>query len=135
MWICNQYFNLEIINRIQLTVDNEPSISRREISRRICEWLGWRGINGKLKDMSCRKALLELNRRGLINLPKCKRRYFFQSTNPLEEFPEILEVKCSLAELGDIEILPVKSRYSKASRIWKALLTKFQRMNKHPCKW
>jgi hypothetical protein len=66
MEICGQHFSTEIINRIRATVNVNPGISRRALSRQVCEWLNWRGANGKLKDMSCRKALLELERQGII---------------------------------------------------------------------
>ena len=55
--------------QIEESLRVEPSLSRRALSLRVCEWLGWRAPNGRLKDVSCRKALVELHRRGLIMLP------------------------------------------------------------------
>ena len=76
MLVCGQYFNSEVLSRIQTTVEEDSSISRRALSRLVCEWLDWRGANGKLQDMSCRKALLKLQRKGLITLPDTKKGVF-----------------------------------------------------------
>jgi len=50
-------------------VGEEPNLSRRALSRRVCEWLGWRAANGQFKDMSCRVALGRLEEHGLLDLP------------------------------------------------------------------
>ena len=54
--------SLEII-----VVEDHPN--RAEISRRVCRQLQWLRPDGRLKDMSCRVALLRLHREGLICLP------------------------------------------------------------------
>ena len=94
MWLCGQYFNEEIIDRIQATLESESAISRRALSRRVCEWLGWRSANGKLKEMSCRKALQALHRRGKITLPEQKKSYSFQrsKTGIKQDLPQGAEI-------------------------------------------
>ena len=47
----------------------EPATTRRAISRRVCEELGWRKPDGGLKEMSCRVALLRMQADGLVRLP------------------------------------------------------------------
>jgi hypothetical protein len=131
MWICGQHFSPGTIERIQLTVDADPSISRRALSRQVCEWLDWQTSNGKLKDMSCRKALVELERRGLVQLPEVKATYGFQQ-NRIDALPEIAEVSCDLEQLGRVEVVPVLSRRSKASRIWKALMAEYHYLGSGP---
>src|SRR2546428_14126995 len=49
-------------------VDEEPEMSRRELSRRVSDLLNWRSLNGKRKDMSIRVALLKLERQGEIRM-------------------------------------------------------------------
>jgi len=51
-------------------IEREPEISRSALSRRVCEWLNWRSPNGKPCEVSCRKALLDLDSRGMIQLPE-----------------------------------------------------------------
>jgi Druantia protein DruA len=45
------------------------SLSRQELSRRVCQQLGWVNRAGRLKEMSCKVALLRMERAGLIGLP------------------------------------------------------------------
>jgi hypothetical protein len=69
MRICGQVFSTTIVERIRGVVQGEPGMTRSGLSRRVCEWLDWRSPSGKPREVSSRKALLELNRRGLIELP------------------------------------------------------------------
>jgi Druantia protein DruA len=45
------------------------SLSRQQLSRRVCQQLNWSNRAGRLKEMSCRVALLRMERAGLIDLP------------------------------------------------------------------
>jgi hypothetical protein len=72
MRICGQEFSPAILQHIQQAVHEEPALSRGALSRRVCEWLNWRTVLGKLKEVSCRVALLKLHRRALIELPPAR---------------------------------------------------------------
>ena len=119
---------------IKELLSGDPSLSRRGLSRRVCAWLGWRAANGKLQEVSCRKALLELHRQGLIVLPaadpSCFRRA--RCEPPADRPSAAPELGCTLEELGEIRILPVSSRYSQASRTWNALLQQWHYLGKGP---
>lgn len=134
MRICGHEFNREIIARIKATVESEPSLSRRALSLRVCEWLQWRAANGNLKEVSCRKALLELHRRGLIPLPAAEESCFQRSCAkpPADGLIDVPELQCTLKELGEIGIVAVSSRYSKASQIWNSLMERFHYLGKGP---
>ena len=56
---------LEWIKRL-LVVE---SLNRRQLSRRVCQEFNWVNRAGRLKEMSCRVALLRMERAGLIGLP------------------------------------------------------------------
>ena len=64
--------------------------SRRFISEEICRRWGWKQANGVLKDMVCRGLLLQLEARGLIELPPRRN----NPPNPLlrPQKPESVEV-------------------------------------------
>lgn len=128
------YFTPEVIEQIKVTLKNEPAISRRELSRRICTWLDWRALNGKLQDMSCRKAISKLAKKGLIKLPKAKSDYTFN--NPPKDLkdnlPELNEVDVKIKELGELEVIPILSRYNKKSRIWNSLMDEFHPLGNGP---
>ena len=134
MRIDKHFFNSEVIERIKAILKTEPMISRRELSRRICEWFNWRAPNGKLQDLSCRKILLKLNKKGLIKLPKARNDYAFN--NPIKDYtndlPELVKISVKLKELGKLEIIAVQNRFNKLSRIWNSLTSKFHPLGNGP---
>lgn len=131
--LCGQRFTPEVVGRIAATVEAEPSISRRALSRQVCEWLDWRAPNGKLREVSCRKALLQLHRRGHVNLPEPERvAGFGVGSAERKATPRVTEVRCSLAELGAVEVIPVSSRYSEASGIWNGLMDGYHYLGRGP---
>jgi hypothetical protein len=132
MEICGQHFHPALIDRIHETIQVEPDLSRRKLSRRICRWLDWRSPNGQLQDMSCRKALARLNYEGILQLPKSQRTYHFQKAVPNTYEPATSKVECSLSELGSICVEPVTSRYAKESKTWFSLLDKFHYLGAGP---
>jgi len=133
MYVCGQHFSQSILDRIQETVRREPSVSRLDLSRRVCEWLNWRSPNGRLQDMSCRKALAQLNHRGLLDLPLRERPCGFESSGGHCVEPDITELCCTLRELGEITVEPVSSRYAKESKDWFALLDKYHYLGSGRC--
>ena len=58
------------IRIIQDTVSEKYQTGRCEISRTICKRLNWFSENGKPKAWVCRELLIQLERDGLVNLPK-----------------------------------------------------------------
>ena len=68
--------DIEFIRR--LIADN-PQLSRRRLSARLCEAWNWVQPNGALRDMVCRGMMLQLHRSGLIRLPERRQ----SPTNPL----------------------------------------------------
>lgn len=132
MFYYGQHFSQSVIDRIQETVIVEPSISRLELSRRVCQWLDWRSINGKPQEMSCRKALNRLERQGIVNLPRQNRPYGFEKPASHKIVPDIVQVECGLQELGQISVYPVSSRYCKDSKIWFALMDQYHYLGSGP---
>ncbi len=128
MWASGRHFDEGLISRIQATVDAEPQLSRGELSRRVCQWLDWRSTAGRLQQMSCRKALLKLDRRGALRLPAARGGFAFQAPqvprHPRWASPPVAGAAfCgSLAELGPIEIVPVASRHCRSSQVWTQLM-------------
>ncbi|MGH9445568.1 MAG: IS4 family transposase, partial [Terriglobia bacterium] len=106
-------------------------------SRHVCELLDWRALNRKFQEVSCRKALLELHRRGLLVLPRAEEGCFRRSGSELPEPSEerqrpVPELRCALEELGEIRIVAVSSRYSQTSRIWNDLMQRWHYLGKGP---
>ena len=54
---------------IRQLIAQNPRLSRRKLSAKLCEAWDWRQANGALRDMVCRGLLLMLERAGQIQLP------------------------------------------------------------------
>ncbi len=57
---CGRHFSVEDIGAIGELIEQNTTLERTPLSRRICEPLQWRQPNGALKAMSCRVALLRM---------------------------------------------------------------------------
>jgi hypothetical protein len=134
MRVCGREFSHEVRARIKEAVEADPSLSRRALSLRVCEWLTWRAANGTLKEVSCRKALVELHRRRLIPLPAAEQSRFRRScARPPTEWPmDAPELSCTLKELGEIRIVAVSSRDRHASERWNELMDRFHYLGRGP---
>ena len=49
-WVDADNDRKEILKRIAETVRAEGEISRRRLSREVCEWMAWRSANGRLQE-------------------------------------------------------------------------------------
>ena len=65
---CGRTFSPEELEWIKRLLGGE-SLTRRQLARRVCEQFHWVNGVGRLKEMSCRVALLRMERAGLIRLP------------------------------------------------------------------
>ncbi len=134
MRICGQEFSDEVCDRIRATIDSEPTISRRALSLRVCEWLNWKSPNGKPKEMSCRVALLKLHRRGQLSLPEPGGRPWtvVQGKRPPLSLPEMESLRCRLKTLGAIRLVLVESKNRPLSRVWNDLMERYHYLGAGP---
>jgi hypothetical protein len=101
----------EVLQLRQLIAQN-PSLSRRRLSLKVCEAWNWVQPNGQPRDMVCRSLLLALHRAGHIELPAKRKAppnnairhrqvapVALYDTTPIEE---------TLASLGTLEIQLVR---------------------------
>jgi len=98
-----------------------------KLSRRLCEEFNWRSSNGRLKEMSCRVALLKLERTGQVVLPEPGTRPPRKAKDNGSKIKEIEPptIEDNLSGLGSIEIVKIESRHSKLSRKWNELMDKY----------
>jgi len=66
---CGRDFSADEIAQIRRLITEDPSRSRAERSRLTCRVLAWYKVDGGLKDMSARVAMLRMQAQGLIVLP------------------------------------------------------------------
>lgn len=102
---CGKEWSLEDIGEIRALLTREPNASRMRLSRLVCEAFDWRRPNGKLKEMSCRVAMLKMARDGLIELPapRWERPIHYQLTLSPACDPEP-EVICELGDFADLKL-------------------------------
>lgn len=133
MKICGKDFNFDVTERIQEMIDGQPDISRRALSVRVCEWLGWRGRNGRPKEMSCRVALLRLHRQKRIRLSSCRpKAIVFQGRKPKEISVDFPAVECTLKDLGVIEVVPIESGNREHSSLWNTMMERYHYLGSGP---
>jgi hypothetical protein len=113
----------ELLERLRREVAGEPDLSRSELARRVCSWLDWTDPAGRPKETSCRIALLDLSRRGLIELPAT--RGVIPAPKELVGFSEDERepIDCPLAELGALRAVVVTAADRSLNQIWKRLMT------------
>ncbi len=66
---CGRDFSADDIEKIRRLIASNPERNRAHLSRLVCDELGWRRPDGRGKDMSCRVAMLRMQRDGRIVLP------------------------------------------------------------------
>jgi len=69
MRYCGRTFTPGELDLIRALIGQSPPLTRAQLSREVCERLAWRRPDGRLKDMSCRVAMLRMAADGLISLP------------------------------------------------------------------
>lgn len=119
MRLFGQEFDTATITRIRAAVAEQASLSRSELSRQVCDWLDWHTPEGRAREVSSRKALLELQRRGLIDLPPaCPAPPKAASADTTWLAPSF---SGSLKELGTVELVAVKKGDAHAAT-WRQML-------------
>jgi len=129
---CGRNFSAEEIAWIRRLIAADPPLNRAQLSRRVCDELRWLRPDGARKDMSCRVAMLRMERDGLIRLPpplytngngriRPKRTAAGDPREP---------IRLPLAALGQIALRPVCSR--KDSALWNELIERHHYLRYKP---
>ncbi len=75
MRYCDREFTKEELIWIRQLVVDKPEISRKDISVLFCQKANWLKPDGGLKDMSCRVAMLKMEKDGHFTLPLPKKKH------------------------------------------------------------
>ena len=101
---------------LQELIAQNPSLSRRALSARVCEAWNWVQPNGQLRDMVCRGLMLVLHRAGHIELPAPRQISINNAITHRQvaqlEFCDTTPIEGSLASLGPLDIRLVRDRKS-----------------------
>ena len=123
MLVAGRDFSEDILARIRTRVLDDPTLTRSALSREVCGWLQWQGGDGRPKDVSCRVALLMLDRRGLIELPAARDVSFSSPAQAAQAAqPNWLRIEAPLGELGRVWLVAVDGGQAEWSRRWWAMM-------------
>ena len=114
MRYCGREFSPADLFSIRKSIADHPTATRARLSRIVCEQLHWRRDDGRLKDMSCRVAMLRMQDDGLLKLPPPRNgnnngKPYLRRT-PAAEPTRLLEA-ASPKELGDLHLQLVTDRH------------------------
>jgi len=131
---CGRVFTSAEIERIRALIAAEPKRNRAQLSREVCDILGWLRPDGRPKEMSCRVAMLRMERDGLISLPppapgvrnsngRIRPRFTSRSD------PE-LPITLPAGRLGVLEFRSVEKR--RDSSLWNELIERYHYLGYKP---
>ncbi|MGA8580021.1 MAG: DUF4338 domain-containing protein [Bryobacteraceae bacterium] len=96
---------------IRELIAEHPGLSRRGLSKKLCEAWNWVQANGALRDMVCRGLMLMLHREGLIELPPVRcvpHNPLADRSQPVLVSVDEAPVQGGFAELGPLEVRQVR---------------------------
>ena len=118
------------IGFIRRLIADNPGMSRRALSAKLCEAWNWRQPNGSLCDMVCRGLMLQLHRAGHINLPPVRwvnpnplARRKAERKKPAAVLVDQTSLQSTLAEIRPIGFQQV--RRTAEERIFNSLLDRY----------
>jgi Domain of unknown function (DUF4338) len=129
---CGREFSQGDIQTIKRLMDQDPSLKRTPLSRKLCQLWHWTKPNGELKDMTCRVALLRMLADGLITLPPSQtpRRRGRPDFPPTQATDPQTPLRQPAHELGPLRLHLVTG--SSASRLWNEYIQRYHYLGYTP---
>ena len=129
---CGRLFTPEEIERIRQMIAAEPKPNRLQLSRMVCDELSWLRPDGRRKDMSCRVAMLRMERDGLVTLPPPQKGNGNGNTRPrltAASDPQ-LPITQPAGALGELIFQPLDSKEDSA--LWNELIERYHYLGYKP---
>jgi hypothetical protein len=129
---CGREFTREDIQQINRLIETNPDSNRYRLSLKVCELLGWYRIDNKAKDMSCRVAMLRMEKDGLIQLPPpvCQSPNGRRTPKLTQLSQPGFPIETPVGKLGALEVIVVKT--TKQSRIWNEHIERYHYLGYQP---
>lgn len=128
---CGRDFSKQELVVIRQLISENPSATRAVLSRLTCQALDWYKIDGGLKEMSCRVAMLRMQDDGLIKLPAPRHRYCpannVQFTSATAPKPKINK---PVHALPSVQLRIVMGRQQ--SRLWNEYIHRYHYLGYKP---
>lgn len=119
--LCGEVFGEEGVRAVREVIEQAAGCRRAEITRRVCDRLGWRNERGERKEVGGRVALLGLQRAGWIELPAARNGN--GSAHPLRvpvQWPACEPIEGSVEGLAELRLERVTQPAT--SGLWNALI-------------
>ena len=129
---CGRLFTREEIECVRSLIAAEPRPNRAQLSRSVCEALNWVRPNGTLKDMSCRVAMLRMEKDGLVKLPPPQNGNGNGAARPRLTAASApgQSITGSAGRLGKLQLCPVTT--SQQSSLWNELIQRHHYLGYQP---
>jgi hypothetical protein len=118
-----KHVNAEDIGFINTLIAQNPSDSRRVLSKKLCRAWNWVQPNGALRDMVCRGLMLGLHRAGHIRLPEKKshpKNPFVDRKKPGKVKIDQSPINCRLSQIKPFQYEQV--RRTSAEKLFNSLI-------------
>jgi len=128
---CGREFTAGELERIRQLIAADPSRNRAELSRLVCDELGWLRADGGRKEMSCRVAMLRMERDVLLRLPPPERGNGNGRNRPrlTAASDPRAPIECVDA-LGELTLRPLGDRGESA--LWNELIERYHYLGYKP---
>jgi hypothetical protein len=123
---CGRDFTSTELDTIRYLIKGHPEEHRAGLSRLVCQQLRWLRPDGSLKEMSCRVAMLRMERDGLIELPPPLHTHGYRQPyrrRTPEAEPSLLAVTVPAEELHDLH--PELVVGTKDSQLWNEYIDRY----------
>ena len=120
-------FEAAEVDLVEQVVASYPRLSRQELANTICELLGWRRANGRLKTWEAREMLEALESLGRVQLPapSSRGRPVGSKTRVVHSArgEQQAELRCGLDEVEPIRLRVVESAEDR--QLWRELVERY----------
>lgn len=123
--VCGREFTNEVLKQVQELIAQGKSLTRAELSREVCDLLRWYRPNGKRKEMSCRVALLKLERKGLLTLPRATKQITRNKNINNNWCFQQIPIEKSAGQIQGLSLVRVSATSGQRSTLWKAMIERY----------
>ena len=122
MRYCGRNFTEEELAWLRRTITDRPEASRKDLSVLFCQTADWLKPDGGLKDMSCRLALLRMERDGHLTLPPPKTKH----TKPYKRLRTLWAVEQAeiTKKAGEFELV-LEAVTSRTGALWNEFIDRY----------
>jgi len=130
---CGRDFTSSELRSVNRLIADNPESSRAALSRLVCDMLSWHRPDGRLKDMSCRVAMLRMQDDALIRLPPPRNgnnngKSYLRRTQQAQ--PDTVPFITPAHGLPNLCLQPVSDR--KESHLWNEYIDRYHYLGYQP---